>query len=190
MSTPLGHGIIGLALGRLGGGARPRRTGLWLGFAVIAAGAADLDFLPGILAGDANLYHQQASHSLLAAVVFGLVVAGVTWGRVSRPAAVGTLAALIYASHLLLDCLTTDGRPPFGLPLLWPFSDTHFISPFTPFHGVRHGVPGDSLHSVIGDIFSLHNLRVLAVEALWTLPVLGVSILATRRAHGGGGRGS
>jgi len=183
MATPLGHGIIGLALAQFGGNARPRRAWVWLGFAVVAAGAPDLDFVPGVLAGDANLYHQQGSHSLPAAVVFGLVVAGLTWGRVSRPAVIGALAGIMYASHLVLDCLTTDGRAPYGIPLLWPFSDMYFISPFTPFQGVRHGVPGDPLHSVLGDIFSRHNLRVLLVEAVWTLPVLAVSVLLTDRAR-------
>jgi membrane-bound metal-dependent hydrolase YbcI (DUF457 family) len=38
------------------------------------------------------------------------------------------LCSLAYASHLLLDWLGADKRPPRGIQLLWPFSDRWLIS--------------------------------------------------------------
>jgi inner membrane protein len=183
MATPLGHSIVGLATGRMAGDVGRRSPWRWYAFAVIAANAADFDFIPGLLAGDANRFHQLASHSILAAVVFGLLTGLVVRGRVAKPVGLGFAAGLVYATHLLLDCLTFDGRPPVGIPLLWPFSDETFIAPVTVFNGVMHGVPGEGLGAVLGQIFSLHNLGVLALETAILMPLAAlVWYLARARA--------
>lgn len=170
MATPLGHGLAGIAVGVLGHGSVPSRR--WYLFAAVAGNAADLDLVPGLLSGDVNRFHQLASHSLLAAVLFGAGVALVLRRRHAAALRVGCVASAMYASHLLLDFFTRDARAPFGLPLLWPLSNEHFISPWSLFGGVRHGVPGDGLGTVLGEILSWQNLGQLGLEALVLGPVL------------------
>lgn len=181
MSTPLGHSLLGLSAASLGERRVPLPPLAWYGFAVVAANAPDLDFLVGQLLGDANRYHQQFSHSILAALLFGALAAAIARFFVSQPLRLGLFSALVYSTHLLLDYLTYDGRPPFGIPLLWPLSEEHFVSPVTIFHGVRHGVPGDSIESVLAQIFSWTNVSVLAVEAAVLVPLCVIAWVYRQR---------
>ena len=68
---------------------------------------------------------------------------------------------------------------------LWPLSNEHFISPWSLFGGVRHGVPGDGLGTVVGEILSWQNLGQLGLEALVLGPVL---LLSWRIVAGRAGR--
>ncbi len=78
----------------------------------------DLDFVPGLLSGNINTFHQRPTHSLVAALAFGGMAALVTrWFRARRTQA-GLRGTVIYASHLLLDFFCQDSRPPYGQPLL------------------------------------------------------------------------
>jgi len=170
MATPLGHGLIGLAMARAGQPASGPSLRAWALFGAVAANAPDFDFIPGLLVGDPNRFHQLGSHSLLAVVMFALA-AGLfarRWPGQWLPVALWSGG--FYASHLVLDMLTFDGRPPYGLPLFWPWSADHFIAPVTPLHGVRHGVPGDGLLTVFGNIFSGYNLKVIGAELLLVGP--------------------
>ncbi|MCG6872498.1 MAG: metal-dependent hydrolase [Gammaproteobacteria bacterium] len=186
MATPVGHGLLGLALSEFARRRGEMPNWHWLVFVVFAACAPDLDFLPGLLVGDANRYHQGVSHSLLAAVLFGAVSGLVAWRLGASGRWWGVFAAWVYLSHLLLDLFTRDGRLPYGIPLFWPISNTTYIAPLTPFGGVRHGVPGDSVVSVLGDVFSLHNLWVLSAEALMLAPFAAVVYLWARRRGSAG----
>jgi inner membrane protein len=154
----------------------------WLLCAVVAAVAADFDFIPGVLIGDANRYHQQTSHSIAAAIAFGgmsawaaRALAITTW----KAAVAGTL---VYGSHLLLDWLTQDSRPPIGIPLLWPFSDVTFHAPFSLFRGVRHGQPGAGIAEFLGAVLSAHNLFSLLMELALLLPLLLLAWWARARS--------
>jgi inner membrane protein len=171
MATPLGHGILGIAAGRFG----MRWVGdvdwRWYLFAAVAANAADLDFVPGLFVGDLNRFHHQISHSILAALVFGLLASLTLWRFTATPARVGVVGAGLYGTHLLLDCVTYDGRLPHGMPLLWPFSDAYYAAPFTLFGGVKHGVPGDGSLAVFAQMLSWQNLRIMGIEVLVLLPV-------------------
>ena len=101
---------------------------------VIFAGLAllpDLDYL-GVAMGLPNegpLGHRGAAHSLLPALVVGLLAALLAprWG-VSRWR-LGLVAGLVVASHALLDAMTTGSR---GAPLLWPFTFHRFAMPWRP----------------------------------------------------------
>ena len=106
-----------------------------LGAAVLLANGADVDFLPGILIGQPGVFHRGVTHTLAAV----LAVAAVAWlvGRWrARPGWPATRAAwwagAIYTSHLLLDFVTTDSRPPFGGRFLWPLSNAYYLAPVTP----------------------------------------------------------
>ncbi len=172
MASPLGHSLMGAAVGRLSGAESARARWSWYAFAVIAANIPDFDILPGLLIGDINRFHHQASHSLFAAAAFGLLVALAARYVTRSPLRIGLSAGLLYASHLLLDYFSADGRPPHGIPLLWPFTSAHFIAPVTPLRGVKHGDPGEPLATAIESFLSAHNIGVVAIETLLLLPVL------------------
>lgn len=173
MTSPVGHSLAGLAVG---GGIQWRRQWPLALLLLFSANAADLDFLPGLIAGDANRYHHLASHSLAAAVLYALL-AGLMW-RVfsgcdrSRALQVGLLAGLAYATHLLLDWFTVDGGEPWGMQLLWPFSDGFFMSDVPFFLPVEHGTFGDPLPRVAALFLSPVNCATVALEIAVLGPVL------------------
>jgi len=165
---------MGVAVGQLGAPRSFAQSWYWLLFSVFAANAADLDFFPGLLAGDMNVYHHAATHSFGAAAMFALIVWAVARRFSQRAGRIAVLGGLIYTSHVLVDYITEDSRSPYGIPLFWPFSNEYYISPWTILGGVKHGVPGDSLATVMGHIFSWHNLKTLGLEAIVIVPVLVV----------------
>lgn len=133
MATPLGHVLVGAGIGARLGPHRGLLRALLLGGCLGAA--ADLDFLPGLLAGAPARFHHAQSHSILAAILAG----GLTYLLVRpRAAAWGLVGGLGYASHLLLDLVTVDDGAPFGIPLFWPVSSATFQSPITVFPRVPH----------------------------------------------------
>jgi inner membrane protein len=150
-------------------------------FASFAGCAPDLDFVPGLLAGDMNLYHQGASHSIVAALLFGVFTLFVVRWLHSSAIQVYVSGTLAYASHLLLDFFCYDGRPPYGQPLLWPFVEGHWIASEPVFSGIRHGVPGDSFVEVMADIFSYPNMMAIGLEAAIIIPVLLVTWLLGKK---------
>ncbi|HED14885.1 MAG TPA: metal-dependent hydrolase, partial [Gammaproteobacteria bacterium] len=164
MSTPLGHSLLGLISGQLVPPATATVQRQWLILSVVAGNAADLDFLPGLLSGDLNRYHHQASHSLLAALLVGILVWRLLAHRYAQAGRAGLLTTLAYCSHLLADYLTADYRPPLGIPLFWPFSPDYFLSPYILLDGVKHGMPGDSSLTSLLQILSWQNLQLLLME--------------------------
>jgi len=172
MSTPLGHSLLGLIAGQLVTPAPNQPHRHWLLFCVIAGNAADLDFLPGLLTGDLNRYHHQASHSIVAALLAGVLVWRLLAGRSDQASRAGLMTTLAYGSHLLADYVTADYRPPLGIPLFWPFSPDYFLSPYILLDGVKHGVPGDSSLTSLLQALSWHNLQLLLLEAVFFLPPL------------------
>ncbi|MCD7985332.1 MAG: metal-dependent hydrolase, partial [Desulfovibrio sp.] len=96
-------------------------------FGVFCAVLPDLDvigFKLGIRYADL-LGHRGFSHSLLFALLLGLLGAALApWLRCSRPAACGVALAGA-ASHILLDAMTNGG---LGVAALWPFdTDRYFL---------------------------------------------------------------
>ncbi|MCP5488005.1 MAG: metal-dependent hydrolase [Verrucomicrobia bacterium] len=175
MASPLAHGMVGLAVTAwawLPSGIRSRdlvsevlrRPGLWVA-GILLASLPDLDYLPGILAGDLNAYHHLATHSILWIATTGsglLLLAWAITNRISLRVILWVMTLL--ASHLVIDMLTVDGRPPLGIPLVWPWSGESFQFPVLIFEGFQK--------KNWYDIWQWANLHVLGVELLWTLPVL------------------
>jgi len=172
MSSPIGHGLFGLAIGIATDRTVRQRLGWWL-FLAFAACAPDLDFVPGLLAGDINRYHQMMGHSFAAALIFGVFAALIyrAWkGRWS--VLVGAAGASAYASHLLMDFFTHDRREPYGQMLFWPVSHDYFIAPFYVFDGIHHGRPGDTLTAFLAELFSGANLVAVGIELIVTVPLV------------------
>ena len=179
MATPLGHSLAGYAIYSLAAGAprhdRFQRSLLWL----FMANVADLDFLPGILLGSPALYHHGITHSLGFTLLISLGVAAVYRLRGKSFAGVFVLGGVAYLFHLVIDFLGHDTRPPYGMPLLWPISETHFISPVPVFLGVRHaGSAVASIREWLERLLHLHNLAAMALEVAILLPFI---LLGQRR---------
>lgn len=161
MPTPVGHAVGGLAAALLSNTAA-RRPGLspslLLASATVAV-APDLDILVGI--------HRAYTHSIGGVAIVGLAAALALRGR--RNARWGAAAiAAAHASHLVLDWLSKDTAPPFGLTILWPFSSTFFMSPITVFGEV-------SRRYWLTDEFVFGNLKAAVWETFILLPILLVA---------------
>lgn len=119
---PITHSLTALALGRAGANRLAPQATATL---VVAANVADLDYLYTLGGARAYLTHHLTwSHSALAALVLGGVVALLFWRLGKRPQPLGRLLAAGWmgaASHLLLDWSTSAGTE-----LLWPVSDTRY----------------------------------------------------------------
>ena len=180
MASPIGHSLLGLIVARSLRVTALTGTAWGNVYVLLAANAPDLDFLPGLLVGDINRFHQSSTHSFTGALAFGLLTASAARAT-STPVRYGVAGAALYASHLVLDFFSQDARSPFGQPLVWPGSESHFIAAWTPFGGVLHGVQGDPLSVFFTSLFSWHNLGVLALEIAIFLPLLiVVRYLSTR----------
>jgi len=184
MASPVGHVLAGQLAYRAGSAGTGARGAALAWLCAFAAIAPDLDFLPGALLGRPALYHQGASHSLVAATGFSLLLAvGYVRGRRGLAAAWVPLL-LAYLSHLVLDLVGPDHRPPFGIPLFWPFSDATFLSPVTLLAGFHHaGSTGASVREWLAGVFEVRNLLALGTEiAIFAPPVILVELWTRRRA--------
>lgn len=191
MPSPIGHALAGVGVvwsADLADGRRSSRP-----LVLVCAG---LGMLP-----DADLLfpgaHRTATHSVTAAVLTFIIAAVVT-GKVTRLRAsrfgaparwrTATVCGLAYASHLLLDWLGADRFAPFGIQLLWPFSDRWFISNLDLF---RQTARRQFLTAPIirqNAIAVAQEIAILApiLVALWLVRVKAVTRLApqaSRRHH-------
>jgi membrane-bound metal-dependent hydrolase YbcI (DUF457 family) len=132
MALSIAHAAAGYLVYEAARPSGPHRPGLLVG-AVVLANAADLDFVPGLVAGDPDLWHRGFTHTLGAALLVTIVAALVARVvRGGRWPAVGRLAAFVgaaYGSHLLLDYVSADVVAPHGARFLWPFSDAYYLAP-------------------------------------------------------------
>jgi inner membrane protein len=177
MPSPIAHALAGVALYE---GRRDRRRQLaLLAVLVVAAGLPDLDFVPGMLVGNADLYHHGPSHSLFAgllvAVAAGAVVSWWWGGPLGRR--IGLAVLVGYTSHVVLDMFCIDTRPPFGVPLFWPLWSGYVASPVELFMDIHRD---RDTAAFFGSLLQPHNLRAAAWEAV----LMGGVVLAVRWAAG------
>ena len=135
MPSPIGHALGGVAAawlvdlipgGRVSRSARASAS--WFkragnGLTVVCAALAiapDLDLLLG--------GHRMMTHSVGAVIIVGLVAAAIAAYSERPILRVAFMCAAAYGTHPLLDLLAVDRFWPYGLQLLWPFSETWFIS--------------------------------------------------------------
>ncbi len=168
MPSPVAHSLAGIALAETEDNALTRRSRtVFYALAVFFALFPDLDFIPGYLKGNPNLYHHGISHSL----GFGLAVAflfGWTFSKYLGSYRKGMLFVFVlYLSHLFLDYLTVDTRLPIGEPLFWPVSRRYVISPLLIFSDVQKSSQSGTF---LRSLFVRHNLLGMAQEFLILLP--------------------
>ncbi|HNW60492.1 MAG TPA: metal-dependent hydrolase [bacterium] len=158
MPTPIGHIAAGALLFQTGARSWRRETALALAVTLFAL-LPDIDLAAGLLlAGNANIWHHQATHSLLfvlaAAAIGGWCYPGK--GHTRLFAAAGLL-------HLIFDLLAKDTTAPFGAPLFWPFWSGYSIAPLQIFSDVHRS--GEAA-SFLPSLFTIHNLRTVGIELL------------------------
>jgi len=175
MSSPIAHSFIGLTFGLIRFLPRyqqwdelvDRLHVLWrpLLFCILLANAPDLDYFFGVFRGNVNYYHQTVTHTLVWIVVTALAIWAYNRLRAQRTACwpLGLMLVLL-GSHLLVDWLVVDHSPPIGFMLAWPFSD-HL------FHASWAFLPPPAKQTWAA-VWSLQNLRLVIVEAAWTLPMV------------------
>jgi membrane-bound metal-dependent hydrolase YbcI (DUF457 family) len=121
--------------------------------------------------------HRAITHSV-GAVAAVFIVAGIVTGQVRRKVQtskfkvqsvvrIAAICAAAYGSHLLLDWLAVDRRMPYGLQVLWPFSDGWYISGLDVF-------PQTERRNLLSLTTLRTNLRAMSFETAVMLPVLGV----------------
>jgi inner membrane protein len=174
MATPLGHSLAGLAVHNFSTVTQNRSNRLQLTLlCIILAMAPDLDLIPGILKAKPVLYHGSITHSLGFALLVSFSVAAIYYFRGNPFRDIFKLCFLAYSSHLLLDFLGPDGRTPYGIPLFWPLSGVHFISPIPVLLGAHHvSSTSASTLDFIKGIFNFYNLAAFAVEIVLIVPFI------------------
>lgn len=152
-------------------------------FALIAflAIAPDLDFLPGLVVGEAGRYHRGPTHSFGGAVLATAAIAWATtrWSARQLPNRgrgwwFGFVGAT-YCAHLLLDFVMPDTRGPAGIPLFWPLHGDLVAAPLPVPGRLRDFVDlqyGNDVRSFAFALLSGHGLAVLVVEGLLFTPLL------------------
>jgi inner membrane protein len=187
MPSPVGHSLMGLIIYRVSG--RPVLSHRWqvIGLYLFAANAPDLDFIPGLSVGNPNLYHHGVSHSIGFAILFaavcGLVLFLLKGKGVWRDVAI---FFCLYTSHVILDWLSIDTRPPYGVPLIWPLSDAYYIAPIAFLPDIRR-VSSSNL-DFITSLFSLHNLWAVCAEVLLLCPFILALWLLRKSANSSANR--
>jgi hypothetical protein len=171
MPTPIGHMLAG-ALICQSAAKKSERILIYLFPLLFFALLPDIDFLFGFPVGNPNRYHHLFTHSLIFVTAVGLA-GGWIFSHFPQKSLLYSSAIFLAAgiSHLLLDCLALDRRPPFGCPLLWPFSNRFFISPVVLFSDVSR-ISDSKLF--FASLLNPHNLRTIAIETgvlapLWAI---------------------
>jgi inner membrane protein len=171
MALCLAHATAGYLAYEAFRPAGPHRPWLLAG-AVLIANAPDLDFLPGLALGAPTVFHRGLTHTLGAAVLLTASVWLVAaWRRAERPWWWAAFAAVAYGSHLLVDWMTVDAVPPFGIQLLWPLDGRWLHAPFDLFGEIIVDGTGREafLRSLVSPVALLAWMReigiVLAVVA-------------------------
>jgi hypothetical protein len=149
--------------------------------AALLASAPDLDLL---VAG----FHRTATHSLVSSFVVALI-AGWIAARARLPVArVAAICGVAWATHFALDWLCADQSTPNGLQILWPFSDTWFISGWDVFAGAerRQFFSAATMRRNLATI--VQEIVILApfVAGLWLVrekALAGLASQATGRDH-------
>lgn len=185
MASPVGHtlaGYLGYRLMPTFFGKAPSKG--WMLGAIALANLPDLDFIPGLLMGNAFAFHRRGTHTVLAALLVGIVVAiaaALSQRLRSSPREHqwewlwwGLWATMMYLGHLGLDLLMADRIPPQGLQLLWPFSVLYFPSPLTLIPGLQ-----------FDPVLSWHNVRVVATEGVLLGPLIAWAGGLLRRPQNG-----
>jgi membrane-bound metal-dependent hydrolase YbcI (DUF457 family) len=153
------------------------------GLTLVCAGLAaspDLDLLVQ--------RHRTVTHSVGAVAVVGVVAALAAAQGKWPMRRVSLMCAAAYATHLLLDWLCADYTPPYGLQMLWPFSNGWYISGWEVFRRTARLQVFTASVMRINALAVAQEIAILlpVLAALWLIRVKALAGLATevaRRDH-------
>jgi membrane-bound metal-dependent hydrolase YbcI (DUF457 family) len=111
--------------------------------------------------------HRGISHS----VGMALVAGGLAW-LITRSPRWAAAVAVAWGSHILLDWLSNDTRPPLGVMALWPFTRDYYKAGIEIFPPVSRRYWESR--------FWLYNLRAVAMELLIMLPLTALVVRLRR----------
>jgi membrane-bound metal-dependent hydrolase YbcI (DUF457 family) len=168
MPSPIAHVSVGYAVwiclrDRSSSALTPRLRDTWLALpaALFLSLLPDVDAVPGILLGELHRFHNNLTHSILAACLAAVVCGWIARGlHAVRPALWFRLALLCCGSHVAMDYFT-GGR---GVLLFWPFSISRFQSPVILFHGLKwsaHLRDGTHLVTLLNELLFAASLLLL-----------------------------
>jgi len=181
MSSPFGHSIPGYLLAAYESKTIKVHHTSRILFYVFLANAPDLDIVPGALVGMPNLFHHGISHSLGAGVLFSLIVTFLIGRKENLYKRLFVICFSLYCSHLFLDYVSVDGRPPIGIPLFWPLSNEYFIFPYPILPPIMHSrLDHATIGQFLDDLFSIHNLLVVLIELAAVSPFLLIFMVIKR----------
>ena len=162
MPTPVAHTLAGACVAALASRRLPAARALPVTAALlVAANLPDLDYLALVGGREAmERFHQGVFHSLGFVATATLPLAFLLCRRLGISRAWLLLAAA-GLTHLLLDLVVVDSKPPIGFPFFWPLSVERFHASITLFPGIDRA-----------SLFSARNLRELLAELAWFFPTL------------------
>ncbi|MER3445440.1 MAG: hypothetical protein C4291_00775 [Candidatus Dadabacteria bacterium] len=170
MPSTIGHSIAGYVIYRAASEDASRLEWRRLFLYCICSNLPDLDFIPGFLLGAPNKFHHGVSHSLGFAFGFGFYMSLILLFVKDQSILRSFIIFFgLYFSHVLLDLLSYDSSPPYGVPVLWPITDNYYISPISVFSDIERDRASEAF---IRSLFSLHNFLAILIETVILLPLV------------------
>ena len=195
MPSPIGHALAGVAaawtVDLVPGRRAWRATASTSWYRRAGGGLTVLCALLGALP-DADLLlfmHRTMSHSVGTLLLVTGIAAVVTGLLTERPVArVALMCGGAYATHVLLDWLGADTRPPYGLQVFWPFSTIWFASGWDVFREITRRQVLTAASMRVNLLAVAQELAILGpvLVALWLVRVKALARLAAqmpRRDH-------
>ena len=117
MPLPVIHSYAGYSIYKYSLSEDEKKSWRMAALLMVMANLPDLDMLPGMFFGNAEMFHRSATHSLAAGFICSIFVAVIArlWKKVSF-AKIFWISLAAYFSHIFLDALTGTVRFMF-----WPF---------------------------------------------------------------------
>lgn len=183
MPLPIAHSLMGYTLAE---SSSVRLTkSFWLDVLILMflANLPDIDFLPGYLVGRPNLYHHYYTHSVAFAALVGGLAALYFWRKRGRFWPYFAIVFAAVSSHLILDLVTVDQAPPYGMALLWPVTSRFYDIGWDVFGAVHKS---DAAYDFFASLFHPANARVVLIEFMIMLPI--AAFVRALRYYSGGWR--
>ena len=175
MPSPIGHAMAGLAVAWFADLLPSRyRLNRALKSEPFRTPIGGLAIACGILAAvpDADLLlrhcHRMWTHSIGFSIATGSVAAFIARRKRLPAVPVAVICGIASATHVLMDWLGKDTRPPYGIMALWPFTSRFYISGVDLFLELsrRYHLPHE---------FILGNLISVAAEIVVMAPILALA---------------
>lgn len=163
MPTMIGHSLAGVLLNETKLFLPAQTAFKSMLIAIILANLADLDFVSGFFVGNPNRFHHGITHSLGATVLVGVLFALYFYIKENRFLAPFAFSSLLYFSHVLFDFFSMDTSLPRGVPIFWPFTGEHYMSPVSVFSDVHKDSTSTTF---VQSLFVSHNAWTILRETI------------------------